>query len=189
MKNTTKFIAGGLLIMCLACNTKREIATETNYETVELPDGSQVYLNQHSAISYEANFTPRTIALDGEAFFRVLPGESPFTVTTAHGAIEVLGTEFNVKTTAKEVVVDVNKGLVEIKTAYHNSKVKKGIKAIYNDGEQAVQQLKSDEEYKKWLLSLQKEFKKLGKELKPALKEVGHEFKKAGKKIGKEFKK
>ena len=189
MSKTTKYIAGGLLMMCLACNTHREIATDKTYETVQLLDGSLVYLNQHSTISYKANFTPRTLALDGEAFFSVLPGEAPFTVTTAHGAIKVLGTEFNVRTSAKEVVVDVKKGLVEIRTAYHNSKVKKGTKAIFNDGKQAVQQLKSDGEYKKWLRSLRKEFKKLGKELKPAFKEVGHEFKKAGKKIGDEFKK
>ena len=92
------------------------------------------------------------------------------------------------KTSADQVAVDVKKGLVELKTTYDNSKVKRGIKAIYKDGEQAVQKLKSDKEYRKWMRSLQKDFKAIGKELKPALKEIGNDFKKAERKIGKEFK-
>ena len=79
-------------------------------------------------------------------------------------------------------MVDVKKGLVELKTAYNTSKIKKGIKAIYRDGEHTVKQIKSKKEYRKWIRSLQKELNKLGKELKPALKEIGNEFKKAGKK-------
>ena len=89
----TKYIACCLLLMSMACGTTIEIATGQNYEVVVLPDGSQVYLNRHSAISYKENFAPRTINLSGEAFFIVLPSESVFTVTTAHGDIEVLGTE------------------------------------------------------------------------------------------------
>jgi ferric-dicitrate binding protein FerR (iron transport regulator) len=172
----------------MSCGTNTEVATVANYEAVHLPDGSQVLLNHHSTISYKEEFSPRTINLSGEAFFTVLPGESAFIVTTQHGDVEVLGTEFNVKTTANQVVVDVKKGLVELKTAYHKSKIKKGIKAIYKDGEQEVQQIKSNREYRKWIRSLQKEFKKLGRDLKPVLKEIGNEFEKAGKKIGDEFK-
>ena len=172
-----------------ACSTTIEIVTEQNYEALVLPDGSQVYLNQNSTVSYEQDFDPRTLHLDGEAFFMVVPSKSTFVVTTQHGDVKVLGTEFNVKSTANQVVVDVKKGLVELKTAYNTSKVKKGIKAIYKDGDEAVQQIKSNKEYKKWMRSLQKEFKKLGKELKPFLQEIGDEFKNAGKELGKEFKK
>ena len=77
--------------------------------------------------------------------------------------------------------------MVELKTEYNKSKVRKGIKAIYNDGEQAVQQIKSDHEYTKWIRSLQKEFKKLGNELKPVLKGIGDKFEKEGEKFGDEF--
>ena len=165
-----------------------EVHTAGNYEVVALPDGSQVYMNHNSSISYQEDFNLRTVTLAGEAFFTVLPGESIFTVETAHGNIEVLGTEFNVKTTSDQVAVDVKKGLVELKTKYYKSKVKKGIKAVYKDGEQTFQKIKSDKEYRKWIRSLEKDFKALGKELKPALKEIGNDFKKAGKKIGDEFK-
>lgn len=145
-------------------------------------------MNHHSTISYQHDFTPRTVSLTGEAFFTVTPGESVFTVVTDHGDIRVLGTEFNVKTTSNQVAVDVKKGLVELKTKFDKSKVKKGIKAVYKDGEQAVQQIKSDKEYRKWIRSLEKDFKALGKEFKPFVKEIGDDFKKAGKKIGNEFK-
>ncbi len=185
----TKSLAYFLLVICMACSSSIEIETDENYEALVLPDRSQVYLNHHSTISYKQDFNPRTIHLDGEAFFTVVPSESTFTVTTAHGNIEVLGTEFNVKTSSKQIAVDVKKGLVELKTAYNRSKVKKGIKAIYKDGENAVQQIKSDKEYRKWMRSLQKELKKLGKELKPVLKEIGDELKNTGKELGKEFKK
>jgi len=178
-----------LILLCTACGGILEIKTNENYKAVVLPDGSQVYLNRNSTISYKENFNPRTVDLSGEAFFTVVPSKSIFTVTTEHGNVEVLGTEFNVKTTSKQIAVDVKKGLVELKTAYNKSKVKKGIKAIYKDGEQTVQQIKSNREYRKWIRSLQKEFKKLGKELKPVIKEIGNEFEKAGKKIGYEFKK
>jgi ferric-dicitrate binding protein FerR (iron transport regulator) len=146
-----------------------------------LPDGSQVYLNHHSSISYHEDFDPRKVNLDGEAFFTVVSNESIFTVVTAHGDIEVLGTEFNVKTTSDQVVIDVKKGLVELKTKYDKSKVKKGIKAVYKDSEQTVQKIKSNKEYRKWILSLERDFTELGKQLKPALKEIGNEFKKTGK--------
>lgn len=183
-----KYVACCFLFLSMACGTSIEIETEENFEAVVLPDGSQVYLNRHSKISYKEDFTPRTINLKGEAFFTVVPSQSAFIVTTPHADVEVLGTEFNVKTTSKQIVVDVKKGVVELKTAYDQSTIQKGIKAIYKDGEQAVQQIKSDKEYRKWIRSLEKDFKKLGKELKPMLKEIGNDFKKAGKKIGDEFK-
>ena len=95
----TKSIACALLVICVACSSSIEIETDNNFEALLLPDGSQVYLNHHSTISYDQNFNPRTIYLDGDAFFTVVPSESTFTVTTAYGDVEVLGTEFNVQTT------------------------------------------------------------------------------------------
>lgn len=69
-----------------------EVHTGGNYEAVVLPDGSQEYMNHQSSI---------TVNLSGEAFFTVKPNESTFTVSTTHGDIEVLGTEFNVKSTTE----------------------------------------------------------------------------------------
>ncbi len=177
-------------ILCFACGTSTlEIATKDNYEVVYLPDGSTVYLNHNSTIKYDKEFNPRIIELQGEAFFTVRVDESIFLVTTEFGDIEVLGTEFNVKTAANHVEVDVKSGLVELKTEYNNSKVKKGVKAVYKEGNKKIQEMKSNKEFRKWTRSLKSEFKKLGKDVRPLLKNVDKELKKASQEISKEFKK
>lgn len=65
-----------------------------------LPDGSVVWLNSGSKISYPANFTDslREVELEGEAYFDVAKNsEHPFIVRTRDIHIKVLGTVFNVK--------------------------------------------------------------------------------------------
>lgn len=67
---------------------------------VLLPDGSLVWLNSESSITYPADFMKgnRIIKLTGEAYFDVakLPSHEPFIVQTPSYAIRVLGTQFNV---------------------------------------------------------------------------------------------
>tara|TARA_R110000744_G_scaffold175510_4_gene294283 strand:+ start:5248 stop:5448 length:201 start_codon:yes stop_codon:yes gene_type:complete len=65
-----------------------------------------------------------------EAFFIETTNEAIFTMATAHGNIEFLGTEFNIKTISDQVAVDVKNGLVQLKTKYKKGKVKKAIKAV-----------------------------------------------------------
>ncbi len=63
----------------------------------QLPDGSQVWLNSGSTLSYPINFSgKRQVNLKGEAFFEVQPQENTFVVSTAYGKVEVLGTGFDV---------------------------------------------------------------------------------------------
>lgn len=65
---------------------------------ITLPDGSLVFLNSSSKISFNKN-TPRTIYLEGEAFFEVKKDKKhPFTVETLDQVkVKALGTSFNVK--------------------------------------------------------------------------------------------
>ena len=65
---------------------------------ISLPDGSSVWLNASSQISYDSK-APRTLNLEGEAFFDVAKDkEHPFTVETPDNIkITALGTSFNVK--------------------------------------------------------------------------------------------
>jgi ferric-dicitrate binding protein FerR (iron transport regulator) len=190
IKPYVKYLYVCLGMLCFTCGTNTlEITTKDNYEVAYLPDGSAVYLNHNSTIKYDKEFDPRTIELNGEAFFTVITDESIFLVTTEFGDIEVLGTEFNVKTAANQVEVDVKSGLVELKTEYNNSKVKKGFKAVYKEGDKKIQEIKSNKEFRKWTRSLKSELKRLGKDLKPLLKNVDKEFKKAGQEISKELKK
>ena len=77
------------------------INIETTYaelKQIDLPDGSKIWLNSKSKISYKET-SPRTIYLEGEAFFDVTKDEEhPFTVETPENTIvKALGTSFNIK--------------------------------------------------------------------------------------------
>ncbi|NMH86559.1 FecR family protein [Flavivirga algicola] len=65
---------------------------------ITLSDGSVVWLNAVSKISYEEE-SPRTIQLNGEAFFEVAKDKAnPFTVEIPdHITVKALGSSFNVK--------------------------------------------------------------------------------------------
>ena len=72
---------------------------------VTLPDGSKVWLNAASKISFPSLFNgnERRISLAGEAYFEVSPNKSrPFIVESTGQEIRVLGTHFNVNTYADE---------------------------------------------------------------------------------------
>lgn len=66
---------------------------------MELPDGSTVWLNIGSTLSYKTSFTGnREVWLEGEALFKVKKDrEHPFTVRTDDAQVKVHGTRFNVK--------------------------------------------------------------------------------------------
>ncbi|MBL7740123.1 MAG: FecR domain-containing protein [Chitinophagaceae bacterium] len=67
---------------------------------VQLPDGTQVWLNADSRITYNENFqgTLREVQLTGEAFFDVVRDETrPFVIHTKSIDVKVLGTAFNVR--------------------------------------------------------------------------------------------
>jgi ferric-dicitrate binding protein FerR (iron transport regulator) len=76
---------------------------------IVLPDGSQVWANSSTTISYSGDFSKeRTVRLDGEAFFSVVHDSlSPFRVKTTDMVIEVLGTEFNVHSRSGETTEQV----------------------------------------------------------------------------------
>lgn len=68
--------------------------------SLELSDGTVVWLNSRTKIEYPASFVGdnRKVKLDGEAYFEVTKDvHKPFVVETAKGNIEVLGTKFNVE--------------------------------------------------------------------------------------------
>ena len=90
-----------------------EFATSIGeFEQVILPDGSAVSLNANSRLSYSGDWE-RTLSLEGEAFFEVTEG-SKFTVNTAGGTVQVLGTSFNVFAREKDLVVACKTGKVKV---------------------------------------------------------------------------
>jgi len=65
---------------------------------VILPDGSRVWLNSASSLTYPTVFNgKRLVKLSGEAYFEVAANaREPFTVQVNKTEVDVLGTEFNV---------------------------------------------------------------------------------------------
>lgn len=72
---------------------------------VILPDGTKVWLNSESSISYPSRFSKaeRYVEITGEAYFEVASEKQrPFFVKSAYQKIEVLGTHFNINAYSDE---------------------------------------------------------------------------------------
>jgi transmembrane sensor len=76
---------------------------------VDLPDGSKVWLNSGSELTYPIvfNTSERRVHLTGEAYFKVQKSETPFFVSNLGPEIKVYGTEFNVNSYVNEDLVTV----------------------------------------------------------------------------------
>ncbi len=84
-----------------AISDVHEVSTRLGSKSkIQLPDGSQVWLNAGSKLTYSKDFGvyDRKVELSGEGFFDVMKDESrPFLIQTHAVDIRVLGTVFNVK--------------------------------------------------------------------------------------------
>ncbi|MDR1331232.1 MAG: FecR domain-containing protein [Tannerella sp.] len=114
-------VAATLLVIVVAgayllgtTRTKRETGVQTcravsGKTQLVLPDGSLVWLNLGSTLTYETPFTHRReVTLGGEALFEVRKdGSHPFTVRADDVSITVLGTRFNVHAYAEEADIRV----------------------------------------------------------------------------------
>ncbi|SHL23669.1 FecR family protein [Chitinophaga jiangningensis] len=90
--------------------------------TLQLPDGSKVWLNADSKLHYPAAFSgsERVVTLEGEAFFEPAANpERPFKVITGTVTTEVLGTSFNINAYSDDhqISTTVLTGAVKINTA------------------------------------------------------------------------
>jgi len=86
--------------------------------TVDLPDGSRVFLNEGASLNYLKSFEEkRDVNLKGEGFFKVMSDpKRPFNVNSGKVVVSVLGTSFNVKETVgmNKVEVFVESGSVKV---------------------------------------------------------------------------
>ncbi len=81
------------------------IAQTDSSKFVSLSDGSRVWLNSNSSLTYPETFSKseRNVQLAGEAYFEVAHDSlDPFRVQTHNIQIEVLGTAFNVRSYSSE---------------------------------------------------------------------------------------
>lgn len=87
--------------------TKNKIGNEPEYNTLKVPlggeffvilsDSTQVWLNSGTTLRYPVLFSgkERKVELQGEAYFHVKKGKTPFRVESYGQTVEVMGTQFN----------------------------------------------------------------------------------------------
>lgn len=118
-----------------------EVKTNPGMMTsLTLPDGTLVFLNSESTLSYPSRFDSdtRNVTLQGEAYFEVAKNpEKKFIVSTFHQSqIEVLGTHFNVEAYEKEERVSAT--LVEGKIGFIYSSDNSSKKVLMDPGQKLV---------------------------------------------------
>lgn len=125
-----------LYFVTLSNKTQQYIAENSTKIEFVLPDASQVDLNAGSIVTYQEKEwrKNRTLQLEGEAFFKVEKG-SKFTVETPQGAVQVLGTEFNVKNRKGIFEVVCFEGLVSVTYKNQKIEVNPGFKAHLKNNE------------------------------------------------------
>ncbi len=94
-----------------------------------LPDGSAVWLNAASSITFPTRFVDneRLVILNGEAYFDIQPDPAkPFRVKLANNtSVQVLGTTFNINAYDNEgaIIATLISGRVQVNGAGNNSRV------------------------------------------------------------------
>ena len=104
---------------------------------ITLPDGSKVWLNSQSKLTYSPNFNVKTreLLLDGEAFFEVAHNpEKPFIVRSNDIAVEALGTAFGVKAYNEDNLISsiLLRGKVRVTTPDGESILKPNERIMYD---------------------------------------------------------
>ncbi len=92
---------------------------------VELADGSKVWLNAESKLTYPESFSENTrdVYLEGEGYFEIAKNkEKPFIVHTSKVNIRAVGTAFNVKSYSSEDIIQTT--LVEGAVAIEKHDIK-----------------------------------------------------------------
>ncbi|WP_293926653.1 FecR family protein [Sphingobacterium sp. UBA6320] len=107
---------------------------------VRLPDGTRVYLNASTQLTYSPNLVQegkRVVELTGEAYFEVAKDKlHPFVVKSPGQEVEVLGTHFNIAAYADEPVFRTT--LLEGQVRVHASGTIGNSDRVLRPGEQAT---------------------------------------------------
>ena len=90
----------------------------------QLPDGSKIWLNAGSALSFPTSFaglSVRKVQLHGEAYFEIAQSYTqPFRVESREQQVDVLGTHFNLRAYEDEIVATtLLEGSVKVSPANH----------------------------------------------------------------------
>jgi len=115
-----------------------------NQYQMVLPDGSKVWLNAASSITYPTAFLgkERKVTISGEVYFEVAKNEKlPFIVQEGNMTIQVLGTDFNVNEYADETAMKTTllEGSVRILNKGNSSLLKPGQQAVLDKHDDKIE--------------------------------------------------
>lgn len=129
------------------------------YNTVDIPrggeyilvlaDGSKIWLNSESRITYPVTFSgaTREINLEGEAFFEIAKDTTkPFIVHTREFSIRVTGTQFNVRTYPQGLIsTTLAKGGIQLERGEHINRLKPGQQATFVNEKIEIKEINIEE--------------------------------------------
>jgi ferric-dicitrate binding protein FerR (iron transport regulator) len=97
---------------------------------LQLPDGTMVWLNAESSISYPSIFEgdTRKVEVKGETYFEVVKDAKPFIVEVNGISVEAIGTAFNINAYAneKEMKTTLVEGSIKVSDDLHQQVLRPG---------------------------------------------------------------
>lgn len=147
-----------LAIGCFSIFNKAQINTvtvannEIAVKKVALPDGSAIFLQHGSSVTYPEEFEKenRTVSITGNVFCDIARDESaPFSVLNKELTIKVLGTSFQVNT-SDSVYVVVESGRVQVSANDQSVVIEKGERADLRNN-QLIASQNEDINYMSWI--------------------------------------
>ncbi|WP_316834194.1 FecR family protein [Pedobacter nutrimenti] len=110
---------------------------------VVLSDGTKVWLNSASSLSFPQEFTgnARHVKLHGEAYFEVAKNKDmPFYVSINNVEVKVLGTHFNIAAYGddKQITATLLEGSVQISKNHKQSLLKPGQQVVVNNSNDEI---------------------------------------------------
>jgi len=158
-------VAASIVVICTTClsgyllfkNTHNNLLGDMTVAVakgqkaaVTLPDGSKVWVNSGSTLSYGSRYNQkeRIINLDGEAYFEVAKNENAPFVVQSHGfSVTALGTAFDVKAYPEEKTFStvLVHGKVEVKDDLNKIYLTPNQKIIYNRSSKSMQKTNVDD--------------------------------------------
>lgn len=138
---------GGFQYYSMYRNAKKEpLIVSAGYgekANIILPDGSRVWLNSGSKLTYHDSYneSKRKLNLDGEAFFEVVhDANKEFVVECMGMEVTVLGTSFNVKAYDEDSVIStvLLEGKIKIETSSQSLVLNPRERLIYNKSKKTI---------------------------------------------------
>ncbi len=138
-------------------NDTTTVVTVDDRSQVTLPDGSKVYLNKNTQLTFPENFNGgiREVKLEGEAFFEVIKNEDrPFLINSGKTITEVVGTTFNVNgNNSSKITVSVLTGKILLyETADRDDKIEivPGEQGQFVEGKGLLKSVNKDVNFLSW---------------------------------------